>query len=1111
MRLDRLDLTAYGHFTGRTLEFPRPAPGEPDLHLIYGPNESGKSTFVSAWLDLVHGIPARSAMAFLHDYETLQIGARLTLPEGVREVVRRKRTPVLSDPQGRPLPEGWLAAAAGGLDREGARAMFTLDDETIERGGEAILEARGELGRLLFAGSAGVAAAAAQLAALRKAAEDFHRPRAHRTALREMIGRLKDIEAQRRAIDVDQAQYDRARRAAAAAAETLATARAAQAAARLRVQSAERSAGAAPLARAWHEATLRLAALDGLPEAPPGAEGFAADAATLATAAALETAHRAAAAAAEAEAEGLADDPAGLALAEGLAAAEAEELPQRRQLGLRDLPRRRAERDRLVAQAAAIAAGLSPGAEPAALRLPVPVLQRLRALIAEGAALQGRLAGAQGAAMVPAPGAVADPGPLSALLDRLRPDPVAAAAEAAAAAARAAAERDRRLAALAPWRGDAAALAALAVPPRAQVEAHAEALARAGRARDEAAAQAAAAAAALARAERAEAARRTVTPPATADLAAARAAREAAWAAHRAALDAATAAAFEAALRHDDALQAERAGAAAEDARRAEAAATLAALRGDAERAAAALAQADAALAAAEAAWRALLAGIDPALPGDWPPAALSDWIARRDAALEAAAAAAEAALAAEAARAAEAAAARDLAALLGADPALGAAVLLAQARAGLEAARTAAAEAKAARRAQEAAEAAAAAWADWSTRWDEARAGTWLAALSGLDPAGWGTVLDRLAELDAVLEKAGDLDQRIAAMEADVAAHDARIAALAAAAGEAAGPDLPVRLAARAAAAVRAREARAAALARAREEREKADAVAAGAAEARARVDAVARALGVAPAEAGALLGRIAERDALRAAVARQATDLAAAGIRDPAALAAADPDAIAAEQEAAVAAAQAADNAVTAAQSAADSARAALEAMGGDDRVARLATARATLMAEVAEGARRHLALTLGLAAVEDGLRLYRERHRSGMLRRASAAFATITRGAYSGLAAEPAEGGGEVLVARAADGRTRGAAQLSKGTRMQLYLALRVAGYHEIAAQRAPMPFIGDDIMETFDDGRAAAAFGALADMARVGQVIYLTHHEHLIALARAACPGLAVHRL
>ena len=41
MRLRRLDLKAFGPFTDRTLEFDSKEPG---LHIIFGPNEAGKSS-----------------------------------------------------------------------------------------------------------------------------------------------------------------------------------------------------------------------------------------------------------------------------------------------------------------------------------------------------------------------------------------------------------------------------------------------------------------------------------------------------------------------------------------------------------------------------------------------------------------------------------------------------------------------------------------------------------------------------------------------------------------------------------------------------------------------------------------------------------------------------------------------------------------------------------------------------------------------------------------------------------------------------------------------------------------------------------------------------------
>jgi uncharacterized protein YhaN len=186
------------------------------------------------------------------------------------------------------------------------------------------------------------------------------------------------------------------------------------------------------------------------------------------------------------------------------------------------------------------------------------------------------------------------------------------------------------------------------------------------------------------------------------------------------------------------------------------------------------------------------------------------------------------------------------------------------------------------------------------------------------------------------------------------------------------------------------------------------------------------------------------------------------------------------------------------------------ALAAIGGGDAAAHIEEKRRTVLAEIEERATTYLRLRMGILAGETALRLYRERHRSAMMRRASTAFSVISGGDYEGLTTQ-AEKGEEFLIANAADGGSKLARDLSKGTRFQLYLALRMAGYHEIAATRESLPFIADDIMETFDDGRAEHAFSLMADMAGVGQVIYLTHHQHLCDIARKACPDVTIHTL
>ena len=51
----------------------------------------------------------------------------------------------------------------------------------------------------------------------------------------------------------------------------------------------------------------------------------------------------------------------------------------------------------------------------------------------------------------------------------------------------------------------------------------------------------------------------------------------------------------------------------------------------------------------------------------------------------------------------------------------------------------------------------------------------------------------------------------------------------------------------------------------------------------------------------------------------------------------------------------------------------------------------------------------------------------------------------------------------------------------------------------ASAAALPFIADDILQTFDDARATATLQALGDLSNDLQVIVLTHHAHLGSLA------------
>ena len=72
------------------------------------------------------------------------------------------------------------------------------------------------------------------------------------------------------------------------------------------------------------------------------------------------------------------------------------------------------------------------------------------------------------------------------------------------------------------------------------------------------------------------------------------------------------------------------------------------------------------------------------------------------------------------------------------------------------------------------------------------------------------------------------------------------------------------------------------------------------------------------------------------------------------------------------------------------------------------------------------------------------------------------------------------------------------MSDGTRDQLYLALRLAGLESWLKSHESIPFVVDDILLNFDDARATAALKALAELSRSTQVLFFTHHRHVVDL-------------
>ncbi len=188
-------------------------------------------------------------------------------------------------------------------------------------------------------------------------------------------------------------------------------------------------------------------------------------------------------------------------------------------------------------------------------------------------------------------------------------------------------------------------------------------------------------------------------------------------------------------------------------------------------------------------------------------------------------------------------------------------------------------------------------------------------------------------------------------------------------------------------------------------------------------------------------------------------------------------------------------------------------LQRMDGTAAAAEARQEAERLWATIQEQTRAYVRLQLASAVLERAMENYRSKNQGAVLEQASGLFQTLTLGAFQGVQTDYGQSDNLVIVGVRPDGSTVGAEGMSDGTRDQLYLALRIATLQRRLAAGQRLPFVVDDVLIKFDDDRAAAALKILADLSTRTQVIYFTHHEHLVELARTAVgdKGLCIHRL
>lgn len=133
------------------------------------------------------------------------------------------------------------------------------------------------------------------------------------------------------------------------------------------------------------------------------------------------------------------------------------------------------------------------------------------------------------------------------------------------------------------------------------------------------------------------------------------------------------------------------------------------------------------------------------------------------------------------------------------------------------------------------------------------------------------------------------------------------------------------------------------------------------------------------------------------------------------------------------------------------------------------------------------------------------YERDRQPAVMRRASTLFAALTGGRYHRIVVPLEE---DIWYAEDSGGRRWPLHQLSRGTAEQMYLAVRLGLIDDLRKRGLAPPVVIDDVLVNFDPERRGRAAALLAELAREGQVFYLTCHPEVVADFRRVTPGVEV---
>lgn len=177
-------------------------------------------------------------------------------------------------------------------------------------------------------------------------------------------------------------------------------------------------------------------------------------------------------------------------------------------------------------------------------------------------------------------------------------------------------------------------------------------------------------------------------------------------------------------------------------------------------------------------------------------------------------------------------------------------------------------------------------------------------------------------------------------------------------------------------------------------------------------------------------------------------------------------------------------------------------LQGYGGDSMAARDDQQRQSKLSHLESLMNEYAPLVIATQLIHSSKERFESENQPALLQQITDILQRMTGGRYVEIRRRLDENQTFVLVTK--DGTERDPSQLSTGTREQLYLAIRLAYLMQYCEQNEPLPVVMDDVLVNFDEQRARQTLDVMLDLDDSLQILFLTCHPHMLRIISESQP-------